>query len=557
MHKDCSTLLQLYQYLDRYYQQSAKPPLQDKAVLLAEQLASEFLKLARSQPKLVQSQLALTVTGHSLTSQLAFKQAVLLNQLASAAQWPQPVTEELIAVVFYRLTGVHLLLQQHEHSIAELMHKAGLFSLKAAGNNFSYRHWRRMLRDSSISVHDKPQWQLTPYAEAILFCSKLSGHITPTQHQQVVGLDNVLQRLLQSPYQASDLHFANLLAGTGGELHLLGRFCSDGIGEVALITQTTPERKAYVLDLVSKQLKPEPNQLYDQGMKLLPPARLPDTQWLELFVGQGTDFEVAPVLSLSELQLLNPNQSVRQQVAWLQTQPALAKALCQQATHLTRQHLPIRDTAHAVALVGADNLPSLLRLCWLEQQQSGCSQPYAHWFYQQQLCLAACFTLLAKASSQLELSALQAQLLAGSFCLVIMQEDNCRWYPLQQSNQTAPLALFSHQTSWQLNDYPRQVSQLIASLGFNRLWQDAVLNYREPLQMQGSYSQQQCANALIQLGWILAESIFCPQAGWEIELLPQIKSAVKALDLPNLPLAYWQQQALELHNCYWPLQPVL
>ncbi|HCU66477.1 MAG TPA: hypothetical protein DF774_12045 [Rheinheimera sp.] len=557
MHKDCTALLQLYQYLDRYYQQSAKPQLSDKAVLLAEQLASEFCKLHQLQPRLMQSQLSLTVAGYSLTSQLALKQAVLLNQLGSAAKWPQSLCEELVAVVFYRLTGVHQLLQNNEHSTTELMFNAGLFSLKAAGNSFSYRHWRRLLRDSSLSSQQKALWQQTPYADAIRFCSLLSAQITPTQQQLVLGLDNALQRLLQQPYQAADLYFANLLASRGGELHLIGRFCSDGIGEVALISQTTPEHKAYVLDLASKKLKPEPSQLYDQGMKLLPPTRLPDNQWLELFIGQCAEPELVPVFSLAELQQLNPNQSVRQQVAWLQTQPQLATALCAQASLLTRQQLPVRDPAHAVALVGADNLPFLLKICWLEQQQSDCRQPYAHWFTQLQHCLAACFSLLAKASNELELSPLQAQLLAGSFCLVMMQEDHCRWYPLQQSNQTTPLALFSHQTSWQLNDFPRQVSQLVASLGFNRLWQDAVLCYREPLPMQGSYSQQQCANALIQLGWTLAESIFYPQTAPTAEQLLTQKSAVKALDLANLSMAQWQQQVLELHQCYWPLAPIL
>lgn len=557
MHKDCTALLQLYQYLDRYYQQSAKPQLSDKAVLLAEQLASEFCKLHQLQPRLMQSQLALTVTGFSLTTQLAVKQAVLLTQLASAAQWPLPLCEELVAVVFYRLTGVHLLVQQNEHSTTELMFNAGLFSLKAAGNSFSYRHWRRLLRDSSLSYQQKAPWQQTPYADAIRFCCLLSASITPVQHMPVLSLENALQRLLQEPYQASDLHFANLLASKSAELHLIGRFCSDGIGEVALISQITPEPRAYVLDLASKQLKPEPSQLYTQGMKLLPPARLPDNQWLELFIGQHASAELEPQLSLSELHLLNPNQSVRQQVAWLQTQPQLAKALCAQASLLTRQQLPVRDPAHAVALTGADNLPLLLKICWLEQQQELCRQPYAHWFHQLQHCLAACFTLLAKASSELELSPLQAQLLAGSFCLVLMQEDNCRWYPLQQSNQTVPLALFSHQTSWQQNDFPRQVSQLVASLGFHRLWQDAALCYRELLPMQSSYSQQQCANALIQLGWMLTESIFYPQAEPDTRLLPQQKSAIKALDLPNLSMDKWQQHVLELHHCYWPLEPTL
>lgn len=557
MHKDCAALFQLYQYLDRYYQQSAQAAVPDKTVLIAEQLAGEFCKLADLQPQLLRSQLALTPAAQSLTSQLAIKQAVLLHNIAKAAKWPDIITEELIACCFFRLTAVHQPLQQAENSIVELLQQAGLFSLKLAGNSFTHRQWRRLLHDSSLSSSQKPLWQQSPYASAIRFCSQISAQITPAQHQVAVGLETALQRLLQKPYQPLDLHFVNLLAQDKGQLHLTGRFCSDGIGEVALITEVTPELKAYALDLSTKQLKSQPSQLYDSGMKLLSPARLADASWLELFVSSPAVSAAEPLLTLSELYLLNPQHSVKQQVAWLESQPKLATTLCHQARQLSRQQLPIRDLTHAVALVGADNLPLLLRLGWLAQHQHSCRQPYATWFYQLQQCLAASFTVLAKASSQLELLPLQAQLLAGCFCLVLMQEDNCRWYPLQQSNQTVPLALFSHQTSWQQTEFPRQVSQLVASLGFHRLWQDAVLSYRQPLEMQAAYSHQQSANALIQLGWILAESVFYQPDLLGTQWQQQQKSAVKALDLPNMSWAIWQQSVLEQHNCYWPLQPDL
>lgn len=557
MHKDCSALLQLYQYLDRYYLQASQGASPDKLVLIAEQLATEFCKLVIQQPQVLHSQLSLTPVNQSHISSLAIKQAVLLFALAQGTKWPAAITEDLIACSFFRLLGISSLLQNTKHPLDELLLKAGLFSLKMAGNTFQHRQWRRLLHDSSVSTTQKPLRQQTPYAVAVQFCSHLSGLLTSTPARAAVGLEQGLQQILQNPYQPTDLHFANLLASQSEDLCLIGRFCSDGIGEVALITQTTPELKAFILDLALKQLLPQAVSISPDSMKLLPPQRLQDLSWLDLFITTTPAAEVETSLTLSELHLLNPNQSVRQQVAWLETRPQLAAQLMQRASQMSRQQLQISDLSHAVALVGADNLPLLLRQGWLEQQQQSCHQPYAQWFSQLQHCLAASLEIFASQSSQLELTPLQAQLLAGSFCLVLVQEDNCRWYPLVQSNQTIPLALFSHQTSWQQPEYPRQVSQLVASLGFSSLWQDAVLFYRQPLEMQNGYSHQQCANALIQLGWLLMQSVFYGTDPIESRWQQMQKSAVKALDLPNQPWAFWQHLLIEQQHCYLPLQPSL
>jgi hypothetical protein len=558
MHKDCTALLQLYQYLDRYYLQATQAALPDKLVLIAEQLATEFCKLAKQQPHLLHSQLALTPATQSHSSVLAIKQAVLLFALAQGAKWSAVVTEDVIACSFFRLLGVSSLLKSTENPPDEVLQKAGLFSLKMAGNQFQYRQWRRMLHDSSISTAQKPLHQQTPYALAVQFCSMLSVRLISTPTRAAIGLEQALQQILQQPYQPTVLHFANLLASQAQALSYTGRFCSDGIGEVALITQTTPEIKAFILEMALKQLLPQAISISPHGMKLLPPQKLQDLSWLDLFITTSPGAaEAEPNLTLSELHLLNPHQSVRQQVAWLQTKPQLAAQLMQQASRMSRQQLQIRDLSHAVALVGADNLPLLLRMGWLEQQLENCHQPYAQWFFQLQQCLASGFEILASQSSQLDLTPLQAQLLAGSFCLVLAQDDNCRWYPLVQSNKTIPLVLFSHQTSWQQPDYPRQVSQLVASLGFSSLWQDAVLFYRQPLEMQNGYSQQQCANVLIQLGWLLVQSVFYGIEPTENHWQKMQNSGLKALDLPKQTWQFWQNLLIEQQHCYWPLQPSL
>lgn len=560
MHKDTAALLQLYQYLDRFYQQSTTLADAEKLALLAEQLAVSLLKLCQQQPALMQAQLALTPGNPSYCSKLAIKQVVLLAALAKAGQWPLVVLEELLACSIFRHCGIVSLLAQNSEGQPPnkllLSEKAGLLTLKAAGAAFSHRHWRQLLTDSSLDQQQKPASQQTPYAGAIRFCAMLAAQLTPSVHQSVPGLEQLLPALLAKS-AASELHyFAGQLAKVGSGLWLTGRLCSDTIGEVALITTTTPQLTGCLFDPVQKKLTATINPLTEPSLKLLPPRLLPDAGWLDLLIPHHPrPPETAELFSLARLQQLDTSLAVSRQVSWLEQYPDLTTALLQQASKRSRQQLPIHSVSHAVALIGADQLPLLLRLAWLEQQAALCRQPYQSWFLQLENCLATVLRFLATHSKRIQLTETEAKLLAGCFVLPLLQDDFCRFLPLQPAKgKMSALVLFCHQAVWQQTDYQRAVLQSLAAVSLPLMWQDAVLSYREPTEIQSQYSQQQCAQVLLNVSWRLTETIFYGVSTHPALLEQSFRQARHTLDLPQWQLSDWLELCLTHSACYWPTQ---
>ncbi|MBU2222436.1 MAG: hypothetical protein KKA56_06155 [Gammaproteobacteria bacterium] len=559
MLKESASLLQLYQYLDRFYQQVKSPLDGAKLPLIAEQIALQLAKLCQQQPRLAFSQLALTPVNTMYVSQLAMKQSVLLSALASAGLWPSQVLEELLAANLFRLTGIVSQLSQptlatEQH--AQLSLQAGLHTLKAAGPDFQHRYWRQLLTDCSMSKHSKSSAQQVPYAAALMFCNEVSVKITPGMMKAANGLELAIQQLLQQPASAMHRYFAAQIASLGKTLLLTGRFCSDTIGEVALITAAEPTLSGHIFDLTSKKLQPHAIELSEPSLKLLPPRLIPSIQWLDLFVTSVREQPAPQTLSIAEIQQFNPNHSVRKQVAWLEQHEKLSHHILLQATKRTRQSLPIESLSHAVALIGADHLPQILRLGWLQQQIQQCQQPYQIWFTQLEGCLAQVWKLLAEHTDSVALSAADAELLAACFILALQQDERCRYLPLQPSNgKQSPLLQFSYQTCWQQADYPRQVSHSVASVGLPMIWQDGVLYFRQLVEIQNNYTQQQCAQLLISFGWLLVESLF-----YGVNVQPAVtentfKNARHALDLPLLPWSHWLQLLSDRCGCYCPLQP--
>lgn len=559
MLKETTTLLQLYQFLDRFFQQ-ATPPLDHlKLPLIAEQLAVQLAKICQQQPGLSYSQLALTPANVLYGSQLAMKQSVLLAALADTGDWPLAVLEELIAANLFRLSGIaHHLLHPTtvtETNILKLSQQAGLHTLKACGTTFQHRHWRQLLSDCSVGKQAKSATQRLPYAAAVLFCNDLSVQITPGLTKTVPGLEQAIEQLMQKSPTAEQRFYAGQFAKQGRRLLLAGRFCSDTIGEIALIIAADSQIKAHLFDFNSKKLQPHAIELSEPSLKLLPPRLLPNHQWLDLFVTPVTEPPHRQILSITEIQQLNPNHSVRKQVAWLEQQPNLSTHVLKQAGKRTRQNLQVASLGHAVALIGADQLPQILRQGWLMQQQQLCKQPYHHWFSQLELCLASAWQLLAQHTKNITLSDPEAELLAGCFVLALQLDERCRYLPLQpMAGKTSPLLQFSYQQCWQQSDYPRQVSQTIAAVGLPMMWQDGALYYRELVEIQHHYSQQQCARLLIALGWMMTEAVFFGVNAQPAITENTFKNTRHALDLPLISWQEWLVQLGARSQCYYPLQ---
>jgi len=559
MLKEAASLLQLYQYLDRFYQQVKSSPDGAKLPLIAEQIAVQLAKTCQQQPRLAYSQLALTPANTLYISQLAMKQSVLLASLARAGDWPPVVLEEILACNLFRMTGVVAQLSNltasSEPAGLTLTRQAGLYTLKAFGADFQHRQWRQLLTDSSSGKFQKSATQKIPYTAAMLFCNDLSYSMTPSPAKPAIGLETALEQVLYQPTNAEQRYFTAQLAKSGASLQLVGRLCSDTIGEVALLTAAEPTLVGHIFDLSTKQLQPHSIELSEPSLKLLPPRRLPNPQWLDLFVSAPIERTIPESLAIAEIQQLNPNHSVRKQVAWLEQHPQLSAHVLAQAGKRTRQQLAIHNLSHAVALIGADQLPQILRQGWLQQQSQHCHQPFRIWFDQLQSCLGHAWQLLAEHTRSIKLHAAEAELLAGSFVLPLHQDERCRYLPLQPiPSKLSPLIQFSCQACWQHTDYPRQVSQFVAAVSLPMMWQDGALYYRELVEIQTQYTQQQCARLLIAVGWMMTESLFYGLNRQPAITEKTFSNARHALDLPSIPWSQWLELLSARSGCYCPLQ---
>lgn len=559
MSKARQQLWQAYQALESYFQHTAAGAPESTLLNDAEQLAAQFCQEGHSQ-NLLFSQLSLTPTEFSYCSQLAMKQAILLSTLAKQLQWSVAYTEDLLACALFRLTAIASNLPTVvAEQQPQLLYKAGLYRLKLSGAAFSHRQWRQLLTDSSLPNGQKTAWQLLPYANAIQLCCQLAFAITPTLQRPAVGLEQALRALcLQNAY--SQLHpLAWQLAAVGPALYLCGRFCTDSIGNLQLITAIKPELIGHLFDITTKKLISQHQTITESSLKLLAPRRLPEQQWLDYFsIASQEELPLLPALDLLQLHQLDPNQSIRQQVRWLQQYPQYGDFLLQQASLLNRQHKTIAELQHAVALIGTERLPHLLKQAWLQQQINALAQPYRSWFAQFSHCLAQALLLLTSQQPTLELNDCQAQLLASCFSLILQQDERCRYLPLQAAgSKLSPLVHQCYQNCWQNIELPRQTAMLATSMGLPQIWQDAILNFRQTTDLLPPYRPALQARLVLAFSMQLTEALFYgvvarPKQSEQLYLL-----LCQALQLPAANWLHWLQRLSASTQSSWPLQPDL
>ncbi len=561
MSKESQQLLHIYQSLELYIRQALTNPEQTTLIGAAEQLATEFCH-ASINKTLLFSQLALTPAEFSECTQLAFKQWVLLQTLSIQGQWPASYTEDLLACALFRLSAVVRNLPQLSSSEQQqqLLQKAGLYRLKLSGAAFHHRQWRQLLTDSSLQPGQKTAWQLLPNANAMQFCCQMAYAITPTLKRPAIGLEQALRAVCLQPDPAGSLALVQRLAVVGPTLYLHGRFASDSIGNLLFLTAIEPQLRGHLFDISSKKLLSQHQEITESSLKLLPPRRLPDPQWLDYFSTATEDeLQLLPPLDLLQLRQLDPKQSIRQQVQWLQQYPQYAAFLLQQATVLNRQQKTVTQLQHAVALIGAEQLPQLLKQAWLTEQMAILAQPYRGWFQQFSNCLAQALMLLTAKQPSLPLTLAQAHLVAASISYTLQQDDRFRYLPLQAAgSRLSPLVHQCYLHCWQTPEFPRQTALLAASMGVPQIWQDALMNFRD-----WSSSPQPPHRPAIQTRLVLAFALQLTEAlFYGVVARPQQNEQLylqlcQTLQLSAASWLHWLHRLNDGVACYWPTQPDL
>ncbi len=557
MNSAVQQLNSLYQYLDRLYAQAPGLATSGRLQLACEQIAPKLCQLYLQQPALLQAQLSLSSASHSAQANLALKQAVVILALGANGRWPQSLQEQLLSAGIASLIALN----------------AGMFSVDDADPQQLRDPWQLAVRGHQTHLpavwlqlfasccrlrQQAPVWQQDPLAAVLVLAYQLTLPLVQSTTASKVGFETVFrQRWRQSAGISQSL--LQLLSGSGASLHQLGRFCTDSIGAVAFITEAEPALCGYLFDLNLKSLSPDPVELTGSGMQLLPPRMCRDPAWLTLLVRQARDLlETADPepMSLPLIQQLDPNWPISRQVTFLQQRPEFCQLLCQAAASLSRQPAQITELRHALALIGTEQLPALLRLSWLNQQIVLCAQPWQHWFSQLEQLFCQALQCLAGLTKTTELSHNQAKLIAASFNLQLQQHEELRHQPLHRAGrQTQSIATACRQLLWQDHDILRQIAQLLAATGAPMLWQDAVMQFRSVPGIQADYSQQQSAQLLLQLAWLLTELHFFGAVSPQLQPDILYKNARHALDLPAISLSQCADLLLQHSSAYWPIQP--
>lgn len=567
MNKDSALLQACGQYLDKFYQQAVVNPQGEKALLIADQLAIQLYKLWQQNARLVSALLALSPDGFAAVTTVALKQASLLLRYAHFAKWPQWLTEQMLAAQIFSLSSSGPLLQK----IAEAQPlSSDEQAMLVDPWSLCIRQHQALLRQHlflslfagcSRHVLQLPEWQSPAYATILSLCYQLTLPTLPRKNQQALGIETGFRKLCLQPLSVQRRAVLTTLAHDNSELTQLGRFCSDQIGEVALITETTPKLMGYVIDLQTKKLAAKTIELISSHYKLLAPRLCRDWSWFDALVIEQTtsnDAPEQPPLSLALLNQLNPMSSITKQIKWFAQHPALVEFVLQVATEHNRQQLPVTDLRHALALLGTDQLPTVVRQAWLAAQIRDCRQPHHAWFGQWQKTLKAALILISEHSRRIDCKEPIAQLISLSFSLQLQQDEHCRFSPLSRSGRgQGSLRQRVQFLCWQEAEFPRQVSHSLASTGLAVTWQDAALSIRHSPEPGSAYNQQQHGAMLCQFALLLTEQVFYGETSVEGLLQTSLKNATQALDLTSNPIEFWLQKLTEKANCHWPLFAIL
>ncbi len=559
MSNAVTQLNSLYQYLDRLYPQAAALASSGRLQLACDQIAPKFCQLYQQQPVLMQAQLALASASHSALANLALKQAVVILVIASHSRWPLALQEQVLSASFAGLSGLRAEMLAKDFAEPAQLKDPWLIIIRSHQTQLP-AVWLQLFASCCRLRQQAPIWQQDPLAAVLLLAYQLSLPLSQTTTTVKVGFETVFRQVWRQS-EGVALTLLQILSRCGEQLYQLGRFCSDSIGAVAFITEAEPQLRGYLFDLNLKSLSAEPVELAGSGMQLLPPQVCRDQSWLSLLIRQAKDLlETADPepMSLALIQQLNPDWPINRQVSFLQDHPAFGQLLCNAASELSRQHTPIKDLRHALALIGTEQLPVLLRQSWLAQQTALCAQPWQHWFNQLDIVFSQALQLLAAQTRRVDLTANQAKLIAGCFNLQLQQHEALRHQPLHRPGRNnASIVSECRTLIWQDAESLRQTAQLLAATGAKMLWQDAVLNFRTTPGLQADYSQQQAAQLLLQFGWVLTELYFWGGATQPDTLEALYKNSRHALDLPAISLAQWLERLQQQCQAFWPLQPIM
>lgn len=545
-------LQQLVQRIQLFFQQQDHATQAQQVWERAERLTVEWLDSWQRQQPFWLAQLALPAQT-SLPGLLATRYAVLLSLYCRQQQWPEWQREHLLTscwfLIYWQQSAlIHYSQQSLPDDQQQWIQDPWAYCVRLLQKQPFDRDTLRLFASCSRLRRGYAEWQQNAISSVCVLTYRLAIAMQPVKGMPWPGIEQPVRVLWRSPLPQGQRLVLKRLLQAEPALHQFARLCTDHIGTICLITRPEPELSGYEFDLSMKLLADEVKPITSHGFTLLPPRFCKDVDWWQNMISPDDlpdeQHEATPI-SLAVLQQLNPNWGVSKQLQWLERQPELLPFLLQAASDQTKQHLQITDPRHALAMLGTDQLPQILRLSWLQQQMQRQQGPLGHWFTQAAKVLASTLRGFGLKSPNLSLVHSEADVIAVAIMLVLQRETPMSALQLAfTGSQQSPVADYCQQLLWQHTELPNHCSQLLAAVSPKMLWTDAVLTFRREPDVQPRYSQQQTAQLLLRLALLEFQQSYLGHSVPTELMHSCFSKAQQALDLPHYSLTEWRQLIL-------------
>lgn len=507
---------------------------------LATELTDSLYTLSHQAPQLLFSQLSLTPQDHSTLAQLAVKQAALLTLLRRKLPLPESAQRHILCALLIQplaLVSPETLtpVQQRYPALLSVQRYPELCQQLALSTTLSQCYHK---------VRSKPLWRTHQSALLVSFCWQVARLLLP-QAGKSVGLEHIAKQCL-SKADAAELFLWQCISAE--PRWQLGRFLKTASQQLAMLLALKTEGTCSAI-LFDKQTKrfTEPMDFQTHELQLLDPRRFADWSFCHYWQTSPPEPKNSHP-SLEWLEQLQRLPSVSQQSAALESEPGLANLLIKHAEQLNRQKRAPSSTLHAIALIGQENLPSVLKHCWLQSQCQQQSHPWHTLFLQIKSALCQSLLLLNHEVKALELSSSGAETLAWCCTWPLWQQQEARQSALATAQQESLFEHFLTQQFWHQAQYPKLLSKVLQHLNCPNEWLFAATHFRAPA---GQALPPQKAQ-LLACALKLATSLYALNPSSQTKLLESLKMLH-----PSLPHKLKSMQDQLLTHCapYSPLLP--
>lgn len=534
----------------------------DQATLVwhsLEQQADQWLTHFQGQTRFWHSQLACPLL--SLPTPLLITRCwTLLASYGHSQGWSSPFLSRLLAVqafgCFWSREALARYSQTPAKSDIAVVQDPWAHAVKLLQANAERQAELVLLASCSRIRRGQPHWQQLPGAVELVFFYRLALGIQPQAGRPHVGLEHALRLLWRGNLPQAQQQVLQQFLQAFPDLYLLGRFCSDGIASSFLIMQTAPHIKG--IAFLQQEPVDDPNWVKVElsGLQLQAPAQPRDEKWLQsLLVEEEHDLRLEEIgLDLQLVRQLNPDWSISRQLRWFERHPELSPYVIAAAEQQTRQQVPIESLRHALAIIGVEQLPQVLALCWLKQQMTRQSKTLAPLALQFSQLLAHALKLFSQQSAAFTIKGVTAEVIAHAIVLPIQQAVQQQPSALaSRDGQQSPLLRLWFLACWQQPDIPKLMAQQLAGVVPGLIWQDAALSFRHDCGAQRQFSQQHAAQQWLRFSLMLSLWVFCGLIADRAAFGTAFKNLQQALDLPSYSLDEWRQQLLANSQCHIPI----